>query len=123
MSICIHCAVCGHFYGAFRPRCEACGNKTPSNAIAKLEDAARLKRIEAGGNTRATKRERKAREVQASNAKTLCVFCRARGARRWCRGCDGLIHPTCATLHVDHCSQRDKLEALRASGQSLVRRS
>lgn len=105
MGMCIHCKVCGHFYGAWRPRCEACGTPTPSDAIAKLEDAARLKN--------ATPRElrrhaRKQHDPRDSASATLCVFCKLRGARkRKCKYCGGKLHPSCRTLHETVCEMRD----------------
>lgn len=95
-SICMECPMCHNVYGKFRAQCPACGNPTPE------QPRFNAPRVEAPSVRR--RKERKLREgivanVEARTSKTVCVFCKSRGAKQTCPTCGGLIHGGCRTLH------------------------
>jgi hypothetical protein len=82
------CKTCTHQYGAWRPRCPACGTSTP---VSQQQPAS-------FNPPRPTK-------ARSEKSKTECIACRHRGAKERCPHCNELIHTTCLTVHVDDCKQ------------------
>lgn len=87
MSMCIECKMCHFSYGQWRPQCPACGHKTPPPVF---NDAL---------STAMREPRRRAPRERRQTAKTVCAFCRVRGARDSCTTCGVLIHSTCRRLH------------------------
>lgn len=92
------CPTCGHQYGLWRYRCEACGadNEMREAAVAAPE----------------TKPQRRKKEHADA-----CIECRrrvrGRSASNRCSYCDEPIHRECQRLHVASC-QRFQAERERA---------
>lgn len=85
------CTMCGHRFGGWRERCDACGTPRPEEKPPKVVDIK---------EARKKKRERKPRPEHP----TRCVFCRRRGAKRnTCPKCKKPVHSNCRALHVERC--------------------
>lgn len=81
------CTCCQHRFGAWRPRCPACGT---------ANDHANAKPVPMQPPPR-TPRERKRHPTQ-------CVFCQRRGSRDRCAKCKGPVHHTCKRVHEERCT-------------------
>lgn len=84
--------VCGHQFGAWRVRCDACGTPAP--------------RKESFNPPKVVRRERERRPNE-------CIFCHQRKAKDRCPSCNEMIHKNCIGVHVDDCrkfvAERDAL--------------
>lgn len=93
------CKSCEHQYGAWRPRCPACGTSTP----VKVQEE----------QFKNTARIRQARQPRTSTSQ--CAFCRVRGAKQRCPICNELVHGTCLGLHQPECEQFQREVAMEAA--------
>lgn len=104
LTMTVLCKSCGHQYGAWRPRCEACGTATPPPP--KAFNPPKISKRQVLGEVTKT-------------CRTQCTFCRQRGAHERCKHCNELIHRSCFGLHEPECIQfqRDRASELaRLSG-------
>jgi hypothetical protein len=104
LTMTVICKSCEHQYGAWRPRCPACGTSTPVKV-----------QLEQFHNT---PRARKAREARTSTSQ--CVFCRDRGAKQRCPICNERVHGTCLGLHQPECEQFQREVAMEAAKLASV---
>lgn len=99
MSMLIHCKMCHHEYGAWRPQCTACGTPTP--------------KPETLNTPRMVEREKRIRREVTTRVKrecaTLCSFCKCRGAKEKCDECGGLVHSFCRHLHKEQSHRHHEL--------------
>jgi hypothetical protein len=91
LTMTVICKTCDNQYGAWRPHCPVCRTATPKKAH---EEATPRVRREV---------TRRVKEYVVRESKTLCVFCRQRGAKQRCTHCNELIHGTCVGLHAPEC--------------------
>lgn len=98
LTMTVVCKSCGHQYGAWRPRCDACGTATP---ITIREEQAKFKN---------PPRVRTPKPV-----KNPCCACRQKGANDTCPTCNEPIHRTCKGLHAADCA------AFQAERERLIK--
>lgn len=95
LKMTVICKSCEHQYGAWRPRCPACGTSTPI----KVQETFNKPRIVKAPRT----------------SSSQCAFCRVRGAKQRCPICNELVHGTCQTLHQPECEQYQRDVAMEAA--------
>lgn len=81
--------VCGNQYGAWRPRCPACGKGIPVTIAEVARKAMNPPRI---------KHERERRQNE-------CIFCHRGKAKERCPHCNEPVHRNCQGLHGGDCAQ------------------
>lgn len=88
------CLTCHNTYDRRRPRCPACGTKTPVHEQEGFNSPRAARQA-----ARSERREYKAKKVGAF----ACVLCHKRAKKKTCPGCKKPVHPACLLVHASLC--------------------
>lgn len=93
LTMTVICASCENQYGAWRPRCPACGTDTPIKVQQLVQKINRPRLV--------TSKPQRERTVHP----TSCDLCHRRGAKETCDLCGNLVHHNCMGVHKDRCTK------------------